>query len=529
MHRVPQKPAALRHPGRGRRVAWAVALTALLPGTAGAAPEMRVDFLHPAGARAGTTATLQAGGHFTSWPVRVWAPDAGLRILAGDAPGHFRAELAPDLSPGPRWVRFFDDAGASAPVLFVVGDSPELTAGGGGTNLAEEAGLAFAPCVLNSLLEQPGETHAWPLRTPAACTLRLEAVATRLDAPAGVALRLLDPEGFVLAASTNTPPADADLQCLLTLPGTYRIEVRTAVRTAGTGGSIPSSPPLPVACRIVVTATDARDSAPAVPPGTWLEGAPLPDFDTRLIVRETPVTAPQPALHPETQSPADDRSGTFGGFINPPGDEDRYGFVARRDEIHRFQLRKSNPDAAFLPFVRVLHGTNVLAESSPGPGVAVVWIAPADGAYTLAVGDLAGGGGPDCAYELDWAPPEPQVLPTLADHTFTVAAGAALRIPVTVPRPASVLNRMFIVSTAGLPPDVLAGSAVLEAGGDTAVIEVRAPPEAAPSSGPFTVAVLDPLGAPPRAWSVVAPVVGRHTPPGGLLLNETGVFWLTVR
>lgn len=481
--------------------------------------ETRVDFIYPAGGRVGTEVALSVAGRFSSWPLAVWTDDPGLRLTAADAPGHFRALIATNAAVGPHLIRFHDDSGATAPWQFVVSDLPEQVAA---PEPVESPEPLPVPCVQNGQLRTPGEIHTWHFAVGGPVTLALGAVAMRLDSPATLGLRLLGEDGAVLGESTNQPPADPELRCLLVKDGAYRLEVRLRV-DAPPGGAT-----TPVIYRLKTTTAAPADAAALVPRGTLFESAPLPDLSARVIIREAPEPPPEPVLHPETLSPSDGLAGTFGGFINPGGDEDRFSFVARREEVHRYRVRKVNPESEFLPVVRVLTAGEVVAESPPGLDSTLEWTAPADGTYTLAVADARGAGGPDFAYELESAPPEPRVAAVTRQHTFTLAPGGRLAVPIAISRP-DTHRGVLIVTATGLPADVNTGSAVLAPDADTVVLELKAADDARRFSGPFRLLVLDPVSSPPRTFPVTAPLQGRHAPPGGLLVNETDTFWLTVR
>lgn len=502
--------------------------------TAAVAAETRVDWIFPPGGQAGSSFEVRLAGHLSAWPLEVWTDDPGLRFRAGAAPGHFEVAIGTDTALGPHLIRFVEAGGASAPCQFVVGESPEWTwpeaAAAGAAETGKVPGAAqelpepvSPPATLQGHLTPTGPGHHWPVRLPGPVTLRAEVAAARLDSPGTVRLALLDVTGAVLGQSTNSPPADPTLECLVAQPGLYQLRV---LPLSGEGATA-SARAAPVIYRVTLTTREAGHATARIPAGTWLEGAPLPDVPTRVVIRELPA-APEPVLHPETLSPTTDFTGTFGGFINPPGDQDRFGFQTRREQVHRFRARAVNPDSNFLPVLRVLAADGTpLAESAPGLDTSLEWTAPADGNYVLVVADAFDSGGPDYGYELELAPPQPRVTATAPGHTWHLPPGGRLTVPVQVRRPDTYRGPLTL-TVSGLPASVTAGSALLALDADSAVLEWRAPENAPRFSGPVRVLVMDPLAAPPRTFPVTAPVLGRYAPPGGLLINETDVFWLSV-
>ncbi len=384
------RPPAGRAGGAVRRMLPLWMALGLTPVTFSADDGPQVDFHYPAGGRVGTSAPVSVAGRFTSWPVQVWTDDPGLRLMASAAPGHFTVEIAPDAALGPHWIRWFDEVGASAPRLFVVDELPEqLAAEEAPDSIEDSEEELIVPGVLNGRMPAGGGPRYWRLNLADPVRLELEAAATRLDSPATLELRLYDQAGGLLAESTNQPPTDPELRCLIGRAGVYRLEIRATGATAEVG------PPagVPVIFRLRSTLAEAPKPTPALPGGPLFESAPLPDQSSRVILREVPEPPGESRLHPETLSPSDAREGMFGGFINPPGDEDRFAFLARREETHRWRLRRVNPEADFWPVLRVLRNGEVLAESLPGlPEAVLEWTAPADDAYTLCVADARAGG-----------------------------------------------------------------------------------------------------------------------------------------
>ncbi len=508
----------------------AVAAMGVVLGAAAGGAGTECDWLYPVGARVGETVRVQLSGRLSAWPLAVWSDDPGLQFRAAAAPGHFEVTLATNTAPGPHLIRFYDPAGASAPCQFVAGELPELLwpEETGDPNAPPDANLSPAapPVTLQGRLETDAPGHLWPLALSAPVTLHLEAVASRLDSPGTVRLVVRDAGGAVLGRSTNVPPADPEFACLVATPGTCALEVLPAVASGET------APPArraraPIIYRITVTTRGAERAAALIPAGAWPEGAPRPDTAARVVIREVPPPA-EPMLHPETLSPTPELAGTFGGFINPAGDQDRFGFLTGREQTHRFRARAVNPDSAFVPVLRMLDAAGtVLAESAPGVDTALEWTAPADGAYVLTVADAFDAGGPDYGYELELAPPQPRVTATTLEHTFQLAPGQTRVLPMQVRRP-DAARVPLTVTASGLPADVLAGSALLAPDAARVDLELRALERARPFSGPFRVLVMDPATLPPRTFPVTAPVPGRHAPPGGLLINETDVFWLSV-
>ena len=105
---------------------FVVFLISALAGSISAAPP-KVNYLFPAGAQRGQTASVTASGEFTNWPLQVWADRPGLTATCEKDKGKLKVEIAAEAVPGTYWLRLYDSEGAAAMRPFVVGTLPEVT------------------------------------------------------------------------------------------------------------------------------------------------------------------------------------------------------------------------------------------------------------------------------------------------------------------------------------------------------------------------------------------------------------------
>ena len=82
--------------------------------------------LFPPGAGRGQTVAVDASGTFDHWPVKAWIEGRGVEIQAEKEKGKLTVVVAADAPPGLRWVRLYDEEGATALRPFVVGTLPEV-------------------------------------------------------------------------------------------------------------------------------------------------------------------------------------------------------------------------------------------------------------------------------------------------------------------------------------------------------------------------------------------------------------------
>ena len=112
--------------------------------------------LFPPGAGRGQTVAVNASGTFDHWPVKAWIEGRGVEIRAEKEKGKLTVVVAADAAPGLRWVRLYDEEGATALRPFVIGVLPEVDRGRA-ERRAEELRNA-SPSL------RPRSTAAWPRR-----------------------------------------------------------------------------------------------------------------------------------------------------------------------------------------------------------------------------------------------------------------------------------------------------------------------------------------------------------------------------
>src|SRR5262249_28269317 len=113
------------HGMRAGRIAALGAIVLLGASHAPARPPTLTS-LFPAGAARGQTVPVEASGTFDQWPVQGWVDGPGVAIRAGKEKGRLSIAVARDAEPGVRWVRLFDQEGASSLRPFIIGMLPEV-------------------------------------------------------------------------------------------------------------------------------------------------------------------------------------------------------------------------------------------------------------------------------------------------------------------------------------------------------------------------------------------------------------------
>lgn len=483
-------------------------LAVLLAGLAGAegrAAAPSIEFLHPPGGQAGTTVEVHAAGAWPEWPVAVWAAAAGVTFESQAEPGHFRVRLAPETPAGPVLLRFHTPHGASPPVQFVVGRVPEITVTNEPGSTAGGRIVPSLPVTLNGRMTTSGETDTWLL--PVSDPIRLSAVlrARSLDSPLEANLALFGPEGGTLTLSAEGPGRDPTLSAVLSRPGLYVLQVteRPGGVTAGDGFARTGGGSYRLKLR-----------SEFLPAGPFEPVAGPFDTDTVYL---TPTRAVRWV----------DLPATIRGFINPPGDQDVYGFAARAQERFTFRLATTRVGSPLDGFLELLDEAGEVLVEARGPDPELAWVALNAGSYRVRVSDASSGGGAGHFYDLEMESPRPNLEARLETHTLQAGPGDTLPLRLTLRRPAG-FGGVLTVGALDLPRGTSLTSAVLPPGLETVVLTLRVSTAAPPANQPFQIVLntADPsFGAIAPA---AAPIQGRYTPAGDLLINETDRIWLTV-
>lgn len=557
LRRLPWRPTAIA----------AAFLASAAMATRAAVPVL--DQLHPVGLQAGTTRDVTAVGKFEPWPVSAWVSGEGVRVEVLSDKGALRVVVATNAVPGPRWVRLFNAEGASAPRFLVVADGPQADEAEPNDDFRNPQVVTNLPCSLNGRLEKTGDVDSYAVDLAAGSTLVAAVEAHVLMSPVDAVLRVLDPDGRqaawnhddgrtfdpFLAFTATRPgrhvvqvfgfayPADSDIRFTGNAKCTYRLHLTT-------GPALSHVTPLGV----------RRGARTRLTPSGWnlgTEGAKAVEFDGAVLAEGVDRNAWRPdGFHrpfelavgdgPEgveiepnnTQAEAQPMSvpGAVTGDLNPTEDVDRFRFAARKGQRYAIAVRAAGfgfPLDSWLQ-LEAPDGRNLVRKDDvAGSDPRIEWTAAADETLTVVVGNLLHRGGTNLLYRLSVEPDAPHIEATVADHAFTLAAGATNELKVSLRRLGGHEGPVRLVAE-GLPQGVSLGKA--EAGAKDSEILARlvASTNAAAFQGPVRLRVEPEGTAKPTAVAVRHELVSsgeNNGVPQGfrrLVVESVEALWLTV-
>ena len=475
----------------------------IVTSVAGADAPPRVDWIFPAGGPVGSALTVRVGIDPAPAPLAVWCEDSGVRFGPVGTNGECAVVLATNAVPGAHWLRFFNTQGASAPRLFVAGDTLEIVEDET-TNAPPPAIQEWFPVVLNGRLREPTKPDVWRIRTGTNEIVHARLDTVGLDLPLRASLAMIDESGETLGSSTQPPGEDASLSVAVHRPGIWRVEVRPAPTAISTNASEPALDAvyrLRIHKEFAATPNDSLDAL-SVQAGPRIQ---------RSVAKTPWITFPS-ELH---------------GWIDPAGDEDTFSFHARFGETYFFRVRAGSIGSPLPAEVRVLDDRGTVLASSSGSDPELSWTASGDGLFVIGVTGEGGRGGFDCYYRLELGAPQPHLDVEFSPHTVVLEAGNAAEMRLRIRRPAG-FDPLLLLIVEGLPAGVTALTTPVPPHVDDVRFSLVAGPDAPAANQPGRIVVrtfdLVPLMTPAQAA-----VTGRHTAPGGLLRNTTEHFWLTVR
>lgn len=525
--------------------------------------EPTLTHLYPVAGQRGTSFAVTASGKFEPWPPQIWADTSGIRLTATPITGVFNVDLAANVAAGPHLVRLFNEQGASAPRFLIVTRAPELRDTERNDELNGAQPIRTLPASIGGRLDKAGDVDGFAVSLKQGETLVAWVDAYVLGSSCDAFLRIVDPQGQVHAFNHDRQNPDPFLAWTSPRDGTFIVQVmafaypaNSSVQLAGGEGCIyrlhlRSGPivrftlPLAVphtmntALRLIgwnlpastielepAICSIPSEAMPLVLPGLELLH-PVPLSGIAETIEEEPnETAP---------SPPGDVPFAVTGQINAPGDEDRFRFTARLKHVYELKVTGARAGSTLDAWLKIEDAEGKeLARNDDAAGSRdpqLTWTAPADGIFTIALGDLTHRGGPDFLYRIAVNEAEPSVSGTVAAHSITVPRGKNAELKVTVKR-AHGYSRKLEIAAGPLPPGVSAAPVEVPAKDGELALQFVAGANAGPSAQPFSVVLreVETGEERPVRFPLVATSEDNGVPQGysELVVNATEQLWITV-
>lgn len=441
-----------------------------------------VDLLFPAGGARGAKVAVTASGTFDKWPPKTWVSGEGVTVTPDKAKGSLTFQIAADAVPGVRFMRLYNDDGASSLRPFIVGTLPEAIEKEPNDSPATAQKLDHAAIVVNGKLDKTADVDCFALSLRQGQTLVAAVEANRtLKSPMDGILQIVSPDGFILAENNDHDLLDPLIAYQVPKDGTYVVRLfafpatpDSGIKLASgegyvyrltltTGGFAEFATPLAVSRSapgsVAANGWSIPAAATAIPVTVAGDGdvATLYHKDVanpitvRLEPHETLDFTKQPIPTTPLKPPF---SAT--ARIDSPGGVSKFMISGVRKQPLSIQIESRALGLPLTPLIRVLEesGTQLLRgePAKLNADTSLTLNPAADANYTIEVRELTGGGGPRFAYLL-------RVVPAMPDYSLTLAAD---RLYVVPGKPLDV--KVALVRQIGFKDDVVVSAEDLPAG-----------------------------------------------------------------
>lgn len=476
------------------------------------AAEPALKQLYPLGGQRGTTLQITAAGALDPWPPQVWTDTPGLTIHPEKEKGKLSVEIAGDAPLGPHLVRFYNAQGASVPRFFFVSEEPVAVEAEPNDEFKNPQKIEALPVTLSGRLEKAGDVDSFGIALKAGQPLTASVEAFVLGSPFDGMLRVVDANGIQMAFNHDGRTLDPLLRWTAPRDGNYVVQIM------GFG----------------------------YPPSSAVGFVGNENCLYRLRLRsglEPRVVFPAMEIMDQFENEPND-SAERAGLLSPPsvmkgviatgGDEDRFAFTASKGmsyELKVLAARAGSPLHALLK-IESPDGKVLAKEDGDGRGrdpKVIVYKAPADGRYLIAISDLTHHGSPEHQYQLTLQEAAPAISATAAGHAVSVSAEKGGEVKVAVKRTNGFKTALQLAAK-DLPEGVTAPEIdVPEKDGDV-ILKFTVADGTAPLSQPLRLVLREKEGGAEHPVRYLLPGSDKVDPASSmeLVIESTDVLWLTV-
>lgn len=425
----------------------------------------------------------------------------GVAFVTETNSGKARVDVSTNALPGPRWIRLFNDEGASEPRLFVVGSLAEIQETETNNAFTAAQSIPQVPATINGRLDKNGDVDSFAVAVRAGQWLEARLDAYDLMSRLDPVLRLVTTNGRPLAQNHDFLALDPRIAWQAPVDTTAVIQVfgfkypaDASIQLAGGEGAV---------YRLhLATQSASPDGPDPSPPG------------------------------PDPQKPPV----AVRGLIAADRQENRHRIQVSKDEPLTVAVAATSVGFPWDPWLRIEDGAGkVLAENDDSENSSdprLDWRAPADGVYAVVVASRTHRGGPRNRYELDIRKPLPGYRATLSAASAVVKAGETNEIKVSITRQNGHTNDLRI-AVASLPEGLTAEPTNAPPGNGEVSLRLIASTNAPAHAGPISVQLTEAASRESRSavFDMVSRGENNGVPQGysRLLLESIDTVWLTVR
>jgi hypothetical protein len=516
--------------------------------------------LYPAAGQQGSS-TLVTIGKADIWP-RIWADTPAIKFSPTPILGAYNVEIAGDAPAGPHLVRAWNEEGASAPRFFIVSNNPELRSSEPNDDAIGAQKLAALPATFSGRLDKNGDVDCYRVELKKGQTLVAWLEAYVLASTFDGLLRITDQAGRVMAFNHDGRTLDPLLAWQVPKDGVYTVQImgfahppQSSVQLTGGEGCVYR---LHLTTGPVIRATAPLMARGGEKASLHLLGWNLPtaevDFDATQfsagslapnsvlagaeMLQPLRISSTRELLEPEREPPGAPQPLEIGaavtGRIHTNREEDRYTFTAIKGRAYEFVITAAQAGSALDAWLKLesTDGKELAKDDDTGsPDPKIKWTAPADGIFTVAIGDVTHRSGDDFFYRLAIAEPAPGVTASIAAHSASITAGKIAEVKATVKRANGFAPKVELIAK-NLPAGITAAPVEVPDKDGEVTLKLTADASAAPVSQAFQLALREKEGGRehPVRYALAATSEDNGVPQGfaELVIDATDQLWLTV-
>ena len=484
-------------------------------GTVLATDAPKIERLTPPGGQRGTAVECKLVGNAGGGQLQVVDNSSGLSFVISEKQDSVAVSVSEDAVAGVHWCRFYNEAGATDLIPFIVGlvtESPESEP----NNEVSTANAVQLPVTVNGVLEKTGDVDAFSLQMTAGQTLVAEMTANaELGSPMDAVLQIVDLQGTILMHNDDDRGMDPRLVFTATSDGTY--VVRTFAFPSAPNSTIALAGAANYIYRLTLTTGPvAEHSFPSfvVPEETsavWLYGTniaddgaeiKLPKFDGPFAVvtegTDIPFTIGQAKTGSVRESSQQANSltppFTVVGCIQESGQIDSYSIPGTKGQKLELAVSARSLHSQLDPVLtftdeagKVLKEADDRSKNDLDPQAQLTL--PADGVYLVKITDRYLNGGRRYFYAFTCEEASPTVTARVAESSIVVHTAEPTDIAVTVTRN-NGFDKPLVFSVTGLPAGVSAEPVTSEKQGDSSkkvTLKIVRADDAVAFSGPIQI------------------------------------------
>ena len=447
-----------------------IAITGSLQGAE--RPELTRVF--PAGGQAGTVVAVEATGKFPVWPIQAWSDTELIQWSFEETSGKLKATIDANAKPGLHWLRLYHPNGATSARPFLIGNAVEQVEVEPNNRVAEANVVASLPASFQGVLGKRGDVDLVSIALVAGQKIVATVdAATMLRSPLDASLQILDAGGFVVAENMDRFGLDPSLEFTPTKDGKYFVRVF----------GFPTTP----------------DSTIAFGGGAdWIYRLRLEKGDDPVFNRWQPSQLERLSLQTVAPDEANAMDSPLGielpawlhGTIAQPGLQKFFRFKGAAGQQYRMQLVAreigSELDATLAIWDKAGKQQSQQDDVGNERDPDLIWKAPADGEYVIAVKDFHLGGGPGYDFNLLVMVLLPDFKLSVSSDLIQAVVGKEIELQVKLEREAEFAGEIE-VGLHGAPEGVECPVVKSIHGTDTAKKVTLRIKSSAPFQGPIQV------------------------------------------